>query len=190
MTSSELLSYPDSSAQRLIVHVAPLGLTVLGKAHAPAFVLPGSMVKKSVSPEDFGIQPEDWRAVCESLSQAFHASELPIAVGILQWVPLVAFAGPAWINIPAERRQRTAVYTELARLQHSMMRPRNLQLQLHVVTVHRGRSADQVSWLSISKNKAQDQPALLFTSSHPEKDAKFISNCQSLYQKCEEKVNR
>lgn len=185
------LSRPASTAETLIVPVAPLGFTPLGKALAPTFVHPQPSDNTSLSPQNFGIQPAEWRVACDALSQAYHAGELPVAMGVLQWVPLVVFAGPVWINVRAERSQRTNVYMELARLQQSILRPRNLQLQLHTTYVHRGRGGDQTNWLSISKTKGQQQrqPVLVLTSSHPDKDRKHFAYCRSIYEKCEAKVN-
>lgn len=184
-------SYPASTPETLIIPVTPLGFTPLGKALAPTFVRPetsDSNNNKPVSPEDFGIHLEDWRLACDALTQALHTGELWLAVGILQWVPLVALAGPAWINIPAERKQRKSVYMELARVQQSIMCPRNLQLQLHANYFHRGRGGYQTNWLSISKIKGPQQPVLVFTSNHPNEDKRHFSFCQSLYQKCEAMV--
>ena len=189
--------YPVSTEERLILPVAHLGLTALGKALSPTFVLPqqpspssaGKSEEGKLSPQEFGIKPEEWREACHKLSEALHADELSTVVGLLQWVPLVVFAGPAWINIPAEKRQRAQVYTELAKLDHSIMRPRNLQMHLHAHFVHRGRSGDQWCWLSISRNEAgQQQTVLTFSGNEPEKDKKHIALCRSLYEKCETKV--
>eukprot|EP00039_Didymoeca_costata_P023927 m.8707 g.8707 ORF g.8707 m.8707 type:complete len:189 (-) comp3945_c0_seq1:370-936(-) len=185
------LSYPASTKETLIVPVAPLGFTPLGKALSPTFVQQPSG-DEPVSSLDFEIKPEEWSTLCDTLNQAFRSGQLSVVVGVLQWVPLVIVAGPLWINMRAEHKQRASIYLELARLQQSFMQPRNLHLQLHTHYVHRGRAGEQLTWLSISRNKGenQKQPVLVFTSNDPGKDQKHNKYCHSLYQKCEAKVTK
>lgn len=190
------MTYPTSTADTLIIPVAPLGFTALGKALASTFVLPtaSSEDPSSILANKYNIAEHIWRQACADLDRALHASELPLAVGIVQWVPLVVFAGPAWINMKAEQKQRRDVYTEFAKLQNTLFRPRRLWVKLHSHLIHHGRAGEQFCWLSISPGPTAStdllslESTLVFTGNNIDKDAKHISQMQSIYKDCEKKV--
>ena len=185
------MTYPQSTADKLIAPVAPLGFTALGKAHAATFVLPMEDQNADGNFTKHGITEDEWRQACTDLDAAFHKGELPLAMGILQWVPLVVLAGPVWINMRAEQKQRRAVFLALAKLQKTLFRPKNLLVQLHSDLIHRGRSGEQYCWLSIASSdgsSSKDKPTLVFTSNDAGKDKTYIANLLALYKACEEKV--
>ena len=186
------MTHPQSTADKMIAPVAPLGFTALGKAHAANFVLP--MEDQNADSNiitQHGITEDEWRQACADLDAAFHKGELPLAMGIVQWVPLVVFAGPVWINMRAEQKQRRAVFLALAKLQKTLFRPKNLLVQLHSELIHRGRFGEQYCWLSITSSdgtSSKDKPTLVFTSNDAGKDKTYIANLLALYKACEEKV--